>query len=139
MWIFSTKGFFSVVENKDDRNRVIIRARLRKDIDDLKYIFDSLKLRTTKIAINSRSDYHYRFTADRMDWITVMIRLMVGIHYTNFKDAVFDTESGEMKEKRQDAYLKIWAIMCNLQGCEADSTKERSTLKKEKWQNSNEF
>lgn len=121
MWIYSTKGFFSVVENKDEPGQVIIRARLQKDIQNLKGIFNSLKFRTTKIAVNSRTDYRYRFIADRMAWITIMIRLMVDLHYTNFKDAVFDAESGEMREKRHEAYLKIWSVMCNLQKSEADS------------------
>jgi hypothetical protein len=125
MWIYSTKGFFSIVQNRDNPDQVIIRARLKKDIDDLKRVFDSLKLRTTKIAENSRADYRYRFTADRMDWITVMIRLMVDLHYTNFKDEVYNVESGEVRERRHDAYLRIWAIMCNLQEFEVDLEKKK--------------
>lgn len=118
MWVYTTKGFFSIVEDRDNPDQVIIRARLKKDIDNLKRIFDSLKLRAKKIAVNSRADYRYRFTADRMDWITVMIRLMVGLHYANFKDAVYDTESGEMKEKRHETYLNIWMTMRELQDLE---------------------
>ncbi len=129
MWLFTRKGFFSIVEHRDDPGQVVIRARLKKDIDELKCIFDSLKLRTTKVAVNSRTDYRYRFTANRMDWITVMIRLMLSIHYNNFKDSVYDNESGEMKERRHDAYLKIWAIMCNLQVLEkTESTGEESRV-----------
>jgi hypothetical protein len=116
MWIFSIKGFFSVVEHEDSPQQVVIRSRLAKDIQAIKHLFESLRLRTGSILINHRSDYRYRFTANRSDWIAVMIRLMIDLHYPNFKDAVYDTESGEMRERRHDAYLKIWSIMCNLQG-----------------------
>ena len=129
MWIYSTKGFYSIVENRDNPNQVIIRARLKKDIDNLKRIFDSLKLRTTKITVSSRTDYRYRFITDRMDWMTVMIRLMLSIDYDNFKNAVFKSESGKIRERRHEAYLKIWGIMCNLQEfdrCEKDSAPMQS-------------
>ena len=118
MWIYSTKGFYSIVQNRGNPGQVIIRARLKKDIDNLKHMFDSLKLRTTKIAVSSRTDYRYRFTADRMDWISVMTRLMLDVHYPNFKDAVYRSESGDLRDKREEAYLRIWTLMRSLQSFE---------------------
>jgi hypothetical protein len=118
MWIFTTKGFFSIVETKEDPDQVLIRARIKKDIQNMKDLFDALGLKSTKILVGSGSDYKYRFTADRMDWIAAMTRLMLDLRYNNFKDAVYESDSHEMRERRRDAYFDIWAITRNLQSVE---------------------
>lgn len=115
MWIFTTKGFFSVVQQENDPDQVLIRARVRKDIQSLKRLFDALGLKTGRIIVNPRFDYKYRFTAGRKDWIVVMTRLMLDLDYRNFKDAVFKRDSREGRYGRHEAYSRVWEVMRNLQ------------------------
>jgi hypothetical protein len=93
LWVFTTKGFFSIVEHKKDPNRVVIRARVRKDIEKVKMLFEEC----------------------RVDWAGVMTQLITDLGYTNFKNAVYETDSLEIRDKRHEAYLDIWAIMHELQ------------------------
>ena len=115
MGIFTTKGFFSVVEEENDPDQVLIRSRLKKDIQSLKRLFNALGLKTEGIIVNARSDYKYRFMADRMDWILVMTRLMLDLNYRNFKDAVYKVDSREFRDNRHEAYFQVWTTMRKLQ------------------------
>lgn len=115
MWIFSTKGFFSVVQQENDPDQVLIRARLKKDIQGLKRLFDALELKTSRTIVNRNFDYKYRFSADRMDWILVMNRLMLDLDYRNFKDAVYKTDSRECRDERHEAYFQVWEATRKLQ------------------------
>lgn len=36
MWLMTTRGFYSVVEQRDDANRLIVRARCQADIEALR-------------------------------------------------------------------------------------------------------
>jgi hypothetical protein len=115
LWIFTTRGFFSIVEHKNDPNRVVIRARVRKDIDNIKMLFEELGLKASDILESLDSDYRYRIFANRIDWVSVMTQIIADVGYTNFKNAVYETGSLAIKGKRHEAYLDIWAIMHELQ------------------------
>lgn len=115
MWVFTTKGFFSIVEHKKDPNRLLIRARIRKDIDNIKMLFEALGLRVSDVLESASSDYRYRIFANRIDWASVMTHLITDMGYTNFKNAAYETDSSEIRDKRHEAYLDIWAIMHELQ------------------------
>jgi hypothetical protein len=115
LWIFTTKGFFSIVEHKKDLNRVVIRARVRKDIDNMKMLFEELDLRVSDVVENVSSDYRYRVFASRSDWTSVMTQLITDMGYTNFKNAVYEADSPKVRDNRHEAYLDIWAIMHELQ------------------------
>ena len=47
MWIFTTKGFFSVVQDKNDHDKVVIRSRVKKDIENMVAQFERLGLKTS--------------------------------------------------------------------------------------------
>ena len=115
MWIYSLKGFVSVVQHEDDSNRVVIRARLKADVEGFKEMFESMGLKTSEIAVTTKADYKYRFVADRADWISVMTKLMQDVKYTNFKDAVYKSDTRAMRDKRHDVYLDIWSVSRRLQ------------------------
>jgi len=115
LWIFTTRGFFSIVEHKKDPNRVVIRARIRKDIDNIKMLFEELGLRVSDVVENVSFDYRYRVFASRPDWASVITQLITDMGYTNFKNAVHEADSPKVRDKRHEAYLNIWAIMHELQ------------------------
>jgi hypothetical protein len=115
MWIFTTRGFFSVVENRENNEQVLIRARVKSDIQEMHKVFFELGLKAGNVAENFYSDYMYRFVAERMDWISVMEHLMLDLRYTNFKDAVYMADPMELRERRHNTYLKVWSDMRQLQ------------------------
>jgi hypothetical protein len=115
LWIFTTRGFFSIVEHKKDPNRLLIRARIRKDIDNIKTLFEELGLEVSDVEENVSFDYRYRVFTSRSDWASVMTQLITDIGYTNFKNAVHEADSPEIKGKRHEAHMDIWAIMHELQ------------------------
>ena len=115
MWVFTTRGFFSIVEHKKDPNRVVIRARIRKDIEKVKTLFEEMGLEASDILESLNSDYKYRIFAGRIDWASVMTQLITDMEYTNFKNAVYEVDSREIRVKRHEAYLDIWAIMHEMQ------------------------
>ena len=115
MWVFTTKGFFSIVVHKKDPNRVVIRARVRRDIESIKMLFEELGFEVSDVEENVSSDYRYRIFANRIDWASVMTQLITDVGYTNFKNAVYETDSLALRDKRHEAYLDIWAIMHELQ------------------------
>jgi len=58
---YSLKGFVSVVQHEDESNRVVIRSRLKIDIQGFKEMFESMGLKTSDIAVTAKADYKYRF------------------------------------------------------------------------------
>ena len=61
------------------------------------------------------SDYRFRIFAAHEDWNRVMTGLAEQIKYTNFKNAVYATDSHAIRDRRHGAYLDIWFVMNKLQ------------------------
>ena len=60
MWVMTTRGFYSVVQDDDDSNTVLVRARVREDLDSLAKIVPSLEPWHDPVA-----DYDWRARIDR--------------------------------------------------------------------------
>ena len=85
MWLFTTQGFYSVVADRDDPHRVLVRARARGDIEALRDQTPDLE------SIESAgSDYRWRAFVSREDWTKAVAELATAIDYDNFKNAVGD-------------------------------------------------
>lgn len=97
MWIMTTRGFYSVVEHRDDSSKVMVRARCKKDIDALSELLPSaepFELQT--------SDYAWRVVVPRAEWIEALTEMSKQIDYDNFKNAV-------SSPKHHDAYMNVWS------------------------------
>lgn len=110
MWVMHPDGgFYSAVEDKADPNQLVIRARVRADLQRLKpYLPHDFKL---KIAANEGTDYPYRIRMTRQQWADVLAIFARKIDYTNFKDAVYARQGAE----RAHAYSRIWGVLLNLE------------------------
>lgn len=84
MWVFSREGFVSVVENLDDSEELLVRARDRRHLERISKNH-GLK---TRIWAEEGSDYQWRMLVKRADWRNVMVRMVDRIDYNNFKGAV---------------------------------------------------
>ena len=95
MWIFLNTGFISVVQDRRDSERVVIRAR-RPEV--LMRLFPK-----EKILLNREADYRYRVFVRRAQLGAALCGEIIGIDYPNFKDSVQDSETRAL-------YHAIWEL-----------------------------
>lgn len=107
MWIFTTIGFFSVVAHHDDPDTILIRARVRGDLDALR----REHLPDIEILESAGSDYRFRALVPRDEWEHAAQRLTAAIDYPNFKDAVAERQGHD----RAHVYLDVWRTIRSLQ------------------------
>lgn len=80
MWIFTNKGFYSVVEDKADSRRVVVRARSREHLESV--------VPPSRIIETTDTDYRYRAYMLKEEWKRIMLKLIDNIDYSNFKNSV---------------------------------------------------
>lgn len=87
MWIFCKHGFFSVVEHRDDRRFLHVRARFRGDLER----FFAARGILTEITETPDADYRFRATVWREWWESAIVAETRDIDYVNFKAAAEGT------------------------------------------------
>lgn len=106
MWLFTTIGFFSVVQMKNSNDFLMVRARYKGDIEALlqKYLRGYNPI---LIAETNDTDYRFRVAVDKGDFAIAMAHIVNDITYTNFKNEV------ALKQGycRASDYLDVWSIM----------------------------
>jgi len=106
MWLFTTQGFYSAVAHRNDASKVIVRARVREDLEALRDQIPDLR-----IFEDEDADYRYRAVVDHEQWVAAVAILAAAIDYDNFKAAVAERQGPE----RERAYMRVWAEMLGLQ------------------------
>jgi hypothetical protein len=110
MWLFTTCGFFSVVEKPEDHGTemVTIRARVRADLEMLRdrYLPDLGPIRDTP-----ENDYACRARVRRDSLGAALARLTQEIDYANFKGEVARRQG----YAREQIYHDVWETMTALQ------------------------
>ena len=109
MWIFTKKGFFSIVQDKDDENYLIVRARVKGDLEALMGNNAAL-LNGYPIEEDAGSDYRYRVRMERDVAEYFLLFAMKDIDYTNYKAAVYSVDP-----RRSEYYGMVWAMMADMQ------------------------
>jgi hypothetical protein len=100
MWICQNQSFLSVVADRADPRKLLVRARVRGHIESVfpkAIVFESVG-----------SDYKYRTLLSRRVVKQVISTQLENIQYDNFKNSVEDDDL-------HNAYLKIWSVMRELQ------------------------
>jgi hypothetical protein len=117
MWIFSVEGFYSVAcatkpDGSIDRQTVMIRARCKQHLQNLKVLFPALS--GAEIVTLRNRDYLYRIIVVKAVWVAVLTELAQEQEWSNFKGEV-----GKRHRKVGAAYVaalhEIWEIMYRLQ------------------------
>ena len=110
MWLFTRHGFFSVVQDKRDERLVHARARIKDDLEQLRaFARKVLMVELPEVIATADADYAYRCVIEKPLWQKIATALADNIDYTNFKSEVH----GE--PDRDNAYLKVWSAMHDLQ------------------------
>ena len=101
MWLMTTRGFYSVVEHRDDADRLLVRARCQADIAALSDLVAGEPVRLDD------ADYAWRVETTRDEWKAAMQVLVGEITYPNFKSAIMD-------DAHVHAYHQVWGVMHEL-------------------------
>jgi hypothetical protein len=101
MWIFTTSGFVSIVAYRGDGDRLLVRGRVRADLEPLAQALGE------QVVSTPDADYAYRFVAARNEVAAAISRMVLAIDYPNFKNAVARCQGSA----RVEAYHEIWASL----------------------------
>ena len=96
MWIFLNDSFLSIVADRDQPNSLMVRARIRGDIERVFPGYD--------VVETPSADYAFRATIPRRIVAGRLAAYAASIGYDNFKDSVADYA-------RHDAYIGVWTTM----------------------------
>lgn len=102
MWIVLNKSFLSIVKNRNDENKLLVRARLKGDIEK---VFEN-----ADVFEDEKADYKYRSYIDREHVANVISNELLNIDYDNFKNSVSKNEYN-----RANAYMNVWSALNKLQ------------------------
>ena len=122
MWLFTKYGFYSAVcarhgdgqhSQPIDPNRIMVRARVRKQLVALQKRFAEL-VGDCEIREFVGSDYAYRIFVDKTIWSQVLVALNAELDYDNFKSEVagFQGRAGAAYER---SLHEVWSVMNRLQ------------------------
>ena len=102
MWIALNNSFLSIVENRNNKEELLVRSRVRGDID--KIFPDS------NIFEMENSDYKYRSYIKKIEVSEKIKEIVTNINYDNFKNSISKSE-----DQRHSSYLNVWNEMRKLQ------------------------
>lgn len=103
MWVFTSKGFLSIVTDKDDDEMRLVRARRRSDLEAL--------FGDDEIFEDKRADYRFRLFAHADDVAGALAREALEMSYTNFKSSIPAVDPAY-----HDVCMAVWSEMRRLQG-----------------------
>ena len=109
MWVFTKNGFLSIVKHRYLPGRLMIRARVRDDLEQFVSLLDEIGGGHHRIKETPDGDYGFRVTARKEVVAQALARLTTEIDYDNFKNAIH----GDVD--RDSAYMDVWAAMHRLQ------------------------
>lgn len=104
MWIFTPFGFLSVVSDRNDPKKLLIRARARVDLENFKNLYCK---RLGQIENSPRADYPFRARVGRVAFTYAMGRVIQDLLYPNFKSAV----TAKQGDVRHNVYMQVWSVM----------------------------
>lgn len=110
MWLFTVDGFFSAVQDRDDPERIIVRGRVREDLERLvERLSPTAGLADPEIVATPMADYAFRVFVDRSVWAGYVSAAAWKIDYPNFKARAAHGPG------RFDAYHAVWATLSRWQ------------------------
>jgi hypothetical protein len=113
MWLFTTIGFFSVVEKPVDGEHGVtpmlaVRSRVPGDLEALR---EKYMPELSATIATPRADYKFRAAISHTDFARGLARLAEDIHYDNFKSAVGKTQGYQ----REHVYHGVWSAAMQLE------------------------
>jgi len=102
MWVFTTKGFLSIVQHNSMPDHFQVKSRV---IDPLKALWPDYE-----VEVIDWADYRFRITIPKSEAALVLIEKVIGdVGYTSFKNEC------ETDVDYHYALTRVWSIMYNYQ------------------------
>jgi hypothetical protein len=123
MWVFTEYGFFSIVRVRESNSQVLVRARSRRDLEELLHRHEermrarhpdtpnSIPFKLPDIIETTDSDYRFRVFMEDSDVGLIMLNEVMGITYDNFKNRVAKVSGHE----RASDLHHVWDVMYRVQ------------------------
>lgn len=108
MWIMTKFGLFSIVQNNDNPQTLLIRARAREHLTELMEATHKSGVRARKITTTPERDYPFRIVVNRREFAGMLTRLAGAITYGNFKG---ETDRYRGFDWYARALHSVWAVM----------------------------
>ena len=100
MWIQFNNAFLSIVENRENTTELLVRARVKGDIEK---VFPE-----ADVFEDNNADYKYRAFISKVIVAEKIMLKVTEINYDNFKNSVKEIE-------RKKVYGNIWAELRKFQ------------------------
>lgn len=101
MWLFTVEGFLSVVQHRDDHDKVVVRARNRTALESISEVLG------VEIKITPTADYPCRVIISKDQMANLAATFVREIDYDNFKNAAHS-----LGDDRYDrALMQVWSAM----------------------------
>ena len=102
MWVVLNNAFFSIVQNENNEEELLVRARVKGDIEK---IFPK-----ANVFEDNYADYKYRSFMNRENVASTIKEKVLNINYGNFKSSVSKSDY-----ERSSAYAGVWSALYKLQ------------------------
>ena len=102
MWVFLNNSFLSIVENRNNKDELLVRSRIKGDIEKVFPDSDVFEI--------ENADYKYRSYIKKTDVSSKLKNLVEEINYDNFKNSISPDKS-----ERYKSYLNVWTELRKLQ------------------------
>tara|TARA_Y100001934_G_C12324383_1_gene761771 strand:- start:443 stop:847 length:405 start_codon:yes stop_codon:yes gene_type:complete len=102
MWIFTQTGFLSVVEHRDDRRCLIVRARAQEDLKDI------AEFAVQQVMEMPEADYRFRVEVARVTFAAFMRSKISELDYPNFKQRLHEQKRTDVAIEREQFAYQIW-------------------------------
>lgn len=99
MWILLNDSFLSVVQDRDDSSRLLVRSRIAGDIERALGGASS-----AEVFEDPTADYRYRCFILREEFEQAMVQAVRRIDYANFKNSISNPS-------RKTAAKRIWQVL----------------------------
>lgn len=101
MWVFTTKGFLSIVQHNSMPDHFQVKSRVIEPLEEL--------WPDHEIEVIDWADYRFRITMLKSEAIPVLLDQISSVKYTSFKDEC------SMDEDYHYTLTRVWSIMYNYQ------------------------
>ena len=102
MWVFLNNSFLSIVENRNNKDELLVRSRIKGDIEKVFPDSDVFEM--------ENSDYKYRSYIKKNDVSNKLKNIVEDINYDNFKNSVSKDD-----KNRLNAYMNVWSSLYKMQ------------------------
>jgi hypothetical protein len=113
MWVFTNKGFFSIVEDRNDSTKLLVRSRIKGDLE--RVFGDEIEEAGAWVTETPKADYRFRVFLPKEMVVAQIAREVSEIDYGNFKNSFAGNADlpsplrAIMKYHMSDVWSAMWA------------------------------